>query len=53
MILHSILLNTDLGNSTLDNVQVSGDLSNINLRNTSLKQLTDFGNNLFYIEGSS
>jgi uncharacterized protein YjbI with pentapeptide repeats len=45
MILHSNLSNTDLENSALDNVQVSGDLSNINLRNASLKQLTDFGNN--------
>lgn len=45
MILHSNLSNTDLENSALDNVQVSGDLSNINLRNASLKQLTDIGNN--------
>lgn len=45
MILHSNLSNTDLENLTLSNVKVSGDLSNINLRNASLKQLTDFGNN--------
>ena len=49
MILHSNLSNTDLENSTLDNVKVSGDLSNINLRNASLKQLTVFGNNFCFI----
>jgi uncharacterized protein YjbI with pentapeptide repeats len=45
MILHFNLSNTDLENSALYNVQVSGNLSNINLRNTSLKQLINFGNN--------
>jgi uncharacterized protein YjbI with pentapeptide repeats len=43
IILHSNLTNTNLENSILDDVQISGDLSDINLRNTSLfnADLTD------------
>ena len=36
IILHSNLSNANLEKSTLDNVQISGDLSGINLRNASL-----------------
>ena len=44
--LHSNFSNSDLERSTLDNVQISGDLSGINLRNASLYNADLTGPNL-------
>lgn len=46
IILHSNLSDTDLENSILDNVQISGDLSNINLSSASLFNADLMGSNL-------
>ena len=46
IILHSNFSNADSERSTLDNVQISGDLSGINLRNASLYNADLTGSNL-------
>ena len=46
IVLHSNFSNSDLERSTLDNVQISGDLSGINLRNASLYNADLTGSNL-------